>query len=226
MINNLKVIAIIPARGGSKSLPHKNIYLINNKPMIAYSIDASIASSYIDKTIVSSDDDDILNVAKTYKAELLKRPIDLATDTAPTEPVIKHVLENFAGYDLLILLQPTSPLRTVKHIDAAIELLISKKATSLISVYEPKHTPFKSFKENAQGYLEGLVDNKTPFMRRQDLPKVYMPNGAIYISYVKDFLISQSLFSAKTIPFVMDEAISVDVDTIEDINTVVAFMRT
>lgn len=224
MINNLKVISIIPARGGSKGLPLKNIYLINNKPLIAYSIEVSIGSTYIDKTIVSSDSEDVLNVGKKFKADILKRPADLASDTVPTEPVIKHVLENFLGYDLLILLQPTSPLRTVNHVNAALELFISKQATSLISVYEPKHTPFKSFKENEAGYLEGLVDNKTPFMRRQDLPKVYMPNGAIYICYVKDFLNSESLFSTKTIPFVMDEAVSVDVDTIDDVNTVVKLL--
>lgn len=225
MINDLKVLAIIPARGGSKGLPKKNIYLLNNKPLIAYTIDASIGSKYIDKTIVSSDSDEILSIAERFKSDILKRSVELATDAIPTEPVIKHVLENFLGYNLLILLQPTSPLRTASHINAALELLVSTNATSLISVYEPAHTPFKSFKENKQGYLEGLVDNKTPFMRRQDLPKTFMPNGAIYITYISDFLKSGSLFSDYTVPFVMDENISIDVDTLADIERVSRLLR-
>lgn len=220
MINDLKVLAIIPARGGSKGLPKKNIYLLNNKPLIAYTIDASIGSKYIDKTIVSSDSDEILSIAETLNVDILKRPADLASDTTPTEPVIKHVLENFPGYDLLILLQPTSPLRTASHIDAALELLVSKQATSLISVFEPGHSPYKSFKENNRGYLEGLIDNKTPFMRRQDLPKVYIPNGAIYIAYANIFLKSGSLFSEKAVPFVMDAIISIDIDNEEDVKRV------
>lgn len=217
MINKLKILSVIPARGGSKGLPKKNIYLLNNKPLIAYTIDASIGSKYIDKTVVSSDNDEILSVAENLNADILKRPADLASDTTPTDPVIEHVLENLPGYDLLIVLQPTSPLRTASNINAALELLVSKQATSLISVFEPAHSPYKSFKENKLGYLEGLVDNKTPFMRRQDLPKVYMPNGAIYITYVNIFLKTGSLFSAKTLPYIMDAIISIDIDNEEDV---------
>jgi CMP-N,N'-diacetyllegionaminic acid synthase len=220
MINNLKIISIIPARGGSKGIPKKNIYPIKGKPLIAYSIEASLRSKYIDKTILSSDDDNILNIAKLYGAGIIKRPDTLSTDVAPMEPVIKHAVEQFPGYDLLILLQPTSPLRNVRHIDASIDLFIEKQATSLISVFEPTHSPFKSFRENEKGFLEGLVDNKTPFMRRQDLPKAYTPNGAIYIAYVNDFLRSGTLYSEKTVPFVMEETLSIDIDINTDIEKI------
>jgi len=217
----LKIVSIIPARGGSKGLPGKNIIDLAGKPLIAWTIEASLKSKYITKTIVSSDNNNILEISKKFGVETIKRPDELALDTTPTEPVIEHVLkslENIEQYDYLILLQPTSPLRDEKDIDSAIKLLIQKKVSALISTKEIDNKILKAFKNNENGYLEGIANNKYPFMRRQDLPKTFMPNGAIYIVSVKDFLKTKRLFTDKTISFEMSEEKSFDIDTKEDLN--------
>lgn len=204
----MKIVSIIPARGGSKGLPGKNIIDLAGKPLIAWTIESSLKSKYILKTIVTSDDDKILDISKQYGAETIKRPESLALDTTPTEPVIGHVfksLDNIEQYDYLILLQPTSPLRDEKDIDEAIELLIEKNASALISTKKIDNKILKAFKNDENGYLEGISNNEYPFMRRQDLPEVYMPNGAIYIISTKEFLKNKKLFTDKTIFFEMCE---------------------
>lgn len=217
----MKIVSIIPARGGSKGLPGKNIIDLAGKPLIAWTIEASLKSKYITKTIVSSNDNNILEISKKFGVETIKRPNELALDTTPTEPVIEHVLkslENIEQYDYLILLQPTSPLRDEKDIDSAIKLLIQKKVSALISTKEIDNKILKAFKNNENGYLEGIANNKYPFMRRQDLPKTFMPNGAIYIIDIKEFLKTKTLFTDKTISFEMSEEKSFDIDTKEDLN--------
>jgi CMP-N,N'-diacetyllegionaminic acid synthase len=216
----VKIISIIPARGGSKGLPKKNILELAGKPLIAWTIESSLKSKYISKTIVSSDCDEILNISSKYGSEILKRPDELARDTTPTEPVVEHILQNIkdlGNYSYLVLLQPTSPLRDEKDIDEAISKLIQEKdATALISVKEIDNKILKAFKINNNGYLEGISNNKYPFMRRQDLPKVFMPNGAIYIISINEFLKTKRLFSDNAISYLMNEEKSLDIDTIDD----------
>lgn len=215
------ILAIIPARGGSKGLPKKNIIDLAGKPLIAWTIDASLQSKYITKTIVSSDSDEILEIAKEYGADILKRPDKFATDTASSEMVVKHALESLnMQFDYVILLQPTSPLRDKNDIDGAFEKLFTLEATALISVCEFDNKILKAFKENKDGYLEGISNNKFPFMRRQDLPKTYMSNGAIYIIEVGEFLKNNSFFNDKTISYIMDAMKSLDIDTKEDLRRV------
>ena len=217
----MKLLAIIPARGGSKSIPRKNIINVGGKPLIAWSINASLKSKYITKTVVTSEDEEILSVAKNYRSEVVIRPRKYAQDDTPMFPVVKdcieQVVKNGSVFDTLILLQPTSPLRTVLDIDTAIEEFIEKKATGLISGYVPDKTPFKSFRITSQGWLHGLVDNKTPFMNRQQLPKTFYPNGAIYIVNIKSFLKIKNFFTPRTIPFFMPLEKSVDVDSMNDL---------
>lgn len=216
-----KVLAIIPARGGSKGLPKKNIIDLAGKPLIAWTIETSLSSKYITKTIVSSDSDEILEVSKQYGSFILKRPIEFASDTSSSEVVVKHAMESVEEkFDYIILLQPTSPLRDTKDIDSAFEKFFSLDATALISVCEYDNKILKAFKENEFGYIEGISNNKYPFMRRQDLPKTYMSNGAIYIIKVDKFLENNSFFTDKTISFIMDEIKSLDIDTKEDLDKV------
>lgn len=213
-----KILAIIPARGGSKGLPRKNILDLADKPLIAWTIEASKKSKFITSTLVSSDSDEILSTASIYCADILKRPTELATDISSSEVVIKHVLENTKEkYDYLVLLQPTSPLRDAVDIDNAFEKLFSSDDTALISVCEYDNKILKAFKENKFGYIEGISNNKYPFMRRQDLPKTFMSNGAIYIIKVDEFLKNKSFFTDKTISFVMDDIKSLDIDTQENL---------
>lgn len=224
----MKIVSIIPARGGSKGLPGKNIIDLAGKPLIAWTIEASLKSKYITKTIVSSDDNNILEISKKFGAVTIKRPDELALDTTPSEPVIEHILKslkNVEHYNYLVLLQPTSPLRNEKDIDKAIELLIEKNASALISTKLIDNKILKAFKNNESGYIEGISNNIYPFMRRQDLPNVFMPNGAIYIVSVKDFLKTKRLFTDKTISFEMSEEKSFDIDTKEDLKKIKKYMN-
>jgi len=144
MENSLKqnrFLAIIPARGGSKRLPKKNILKLNKKPLITYSIKAAQQSNFIDDVVVSSDDDDILNISLNYGAKTIKRPDQLSQDGSTTFDAIKHTIENYESYEYIVLLQPTSPLRDEKDIDEAIKLLDEKKADAIISVCEMEHSP-------------------------------------------------------------------------------------
>lgn len=216
-----KILAIIPARGGSKGLPKKNILDLMGKPLIAWSIESSLASKYITKTVVSSDSDEILAISKKRGAYTLKRPKELASDTASSESAVINAIiklkDEGEEFDYLILLQPTSPLRNSEDIDKAIKLLFSSDATALISVCETDNKILKAFKQNEDGYIEGISNNSYPFARRQDLPTIYMSNGAIYIIKIDEFLKSQTLFTEKTISYKMNKIESLDIDTIDDL---------
>jgi|SaaInlLV_10m_DNA_2_1039722.scaffolds.fasta_scaffold00970_5 CMP-N,N'-diacetyllegionaminic acid synthase len=216
-----KVLAIIPARGGSKGLPRKNILDLAGKPLIAWTIEASLNSKYITKTIVSSDDDEILDISKEYSAHTIKRPNEFATDIASSEVVVRHTIESInEKFDYIVLLQPTSPLRDVLNINNAFENLFKKNATALISVCEIDNKILKAFKENKDGFIEGISNNKYPFMRRQDLPKTYLSNGAIYIIRVDKFLENNSFYTNKTISYIMNDIQSMDIDTKDDLEKV------
>ena len=218
---NKTFLAIIPARGGSKRLPRKNLLDLCGKPLIAWSIEAALKSKYISKVIVSSDDEEILNIAKEYKADFIKRPDELASDTATTFDALKHTLENVEKYDYVVLLQPTSPLRTEKHIDEAIELLKEKNADAIISVCEVEHSPLWSntLDENLDmsNFLRDEVLNK----RSQDLPKYYRLNGAIYICKTDKLLENKGFFLKENIyAYKMNKKHSVDID--EEIDFIIA----
>ncbi len=215
------VLSVIPGRGGSKGISKKNIIDLAGKPLIAWTIEASINSKYINKTIVSSDSNEVLEIAKKYKAEVSIRPKNLASDISSSESVVKHVLDNInEKFDYVILLQPTSPLRNTKDIDDAFKKLFSSSASALISLQEYDNKALKAFKENDLGFIEGISNNKYPFMRRQDLPKTYLSNGAIYIIKVDEFFKNNSFYTDKTIPFVMDEKRSIDLDTYKDLEKI------
>jgi len=217
-MGDLKVLAIIPARGGSKGIPDKNIKDLAGKPLIAWTIEAALKSVFVTKTVVSSDSDVILKIAQKYNADVLKRPAHLASDTARSEPVITDVLEQLKkeSFDYVILLQPTSPLRTAVDIDKAINKLLNSNGTALISVYPPHHHPLKAFKTDADGFLKGLVNDDYPFTPRQALPKTFYPNGAIYLIKTALFLETGKLFTDKTIAFEMSADKSFDLDTKAD----------
>lgn len=216
----MRVLAIIPARGGSKGIPRKNIINFREKPLIQWSIEAAVQSQVITDIVVSSDDNEILAVAARNKnINLLKRPAELAKDDTRTEPVLVHALNALqeTNFDYFVLLQPTSPLRTARDIDAAFSKFINSKATSLISVCELTHHPYKSFKVDKNGFLEGILNNDYPFQPRQILPKTFKANGAIYIVEVHDFLKNKSFMTNKTMYFEMSLEKSLDIDSVNDL---------
>jgi CMP-N,N'-diacetyllegionaminic acid synthase len=213
MYKDKTFLAIIPARGGSKRLPRKNVLYLAGKPLIAWTIEAGLNSKYIDKVIVTSDDDAILDISKQFCAETIKRPAELASDTATTFDAIKHAIDNTEAYDYIVLLQPTSPLRNADHIDEAIELLMEKGADAVVSVCEMDHSPLWSNTlpddKSMNGFLRDDVLNK----RSQDLEKYYRINGAIYICKTDKLLKEKSFFLKENIfAYTMDRKSSVDID--------------
>ncbi|WP_069107382.1 acylneuraminate cytidylyltransferase family protein [Campylobacter iguaniorum] len=214
MYKNKTFLAIIPARGGSKRLPRKNILDLCGKPLIAWSIEAGLKSKYIDKIVVSSDDDEILDISVKFGADTIKRPSELASDTSTTFDAIKHSIDNLEHYDYVVLLQPTSPLRNEKHIDDAIDLLDTKKADFIISVCECEHSPLwtNTLSENLK--FDNFLDRKIINTRSQDLTKFYRLNGSIFIANTDKFLHNRSFYGAKnSFAFIMPQIYSIDIDT-------------
>ena len=210
---NKTFLAIIPARGGSKRLPRKNVLDLCGKPLIAWSIEAGLKSKYITKVIVSSDDEEILSISKEYGASTIKRPSELASDTAITFDALKHVIENSEKFDYVVLLQPTSPLRNETHIDEAIKLLIEKNADSIISVCETEHSPLWCNTLPQDSSMNNFLRDEVLNKRSQDLPKYYRLNGAIYICKTEKLLSEKSFFIKDNIfAFKMNKENSIDID--------------
>ena len=214
MLKNNKILSIIPARGGSKDIKRKNIKSLAGNPLIAYTIEASLKSNFIDRTIVSTEDEEIAKIAEKYGSEVIKRPKELAEDKTHTIDVVLHVLDllNKRGcnFDIIILLQPTSPLRTIKDIRDALETFLENDCESVVSVCKKKNI-FWSF-EVANGYLKPICDRDYLKKRRQDLNYIYAPNGAIYISTPQNLRKYRSFYPSKIIPYVMPVERSIDID--------------
>lgn len=219
MYGNKRILAVIPARGGSKRLPNKNIKVLCSKPLISWSIDAGLKSKYIDKLIVSTDSDEIAKVSKKSGADVpFIRPDYLATDSASSFDVIKHSIE-FLGnkgehFDYIVLLQPTSPLRTTADIDLAIEELFSKKANSVTSVCEVDHSPLWSNTLPKNHSMNNFIRKSARGKNSQELKTYYRINGAVYVCLIKSLLEEKSFISkSKSFAYVMDKKKSVDIDT-------------
>jgi CMP-N-acetylneuraminic acid synthetase len=226
----MRLLAIIPARGGSKGIPRKNIHPLCGRPLIAYSIDAARGSRAVDRTVVSTDDDEIAAVSRGLGVEVRMRPAYLAADDTPTRAVLAHVVAELAreGYrpDAVLTLQPTSPLRTAQHIDAAATLFESDpRADSLVSCVEVPHVfhPLSVMRRTEDGYLEPFFAVPQPH-RRQDKETVFARNGAaIYIT--RTSRIAEYVFGGRLIAFLMDAESSVDIDTLDDLRAAERLMR-
>ncbi len=220
-----KFLAIIPARAGSKRLPNKNILELNNKPLIAYTIESAKKSKYIDEIVVTSDGDKILDIAKSYGVKTIKRDEKLSSDSASSVDVILDVLNYFKNFKFLILLQPTSPLRDEIDIDGAIELLLSKNGDGVISVCECEHSPLFANKIDENLAMDGFLKKELRESRTQDLPKYYRLNGAIYICEVERFLSEKNLFlETNLFAYIMPQYKSIDIDTKLDFTIAKALM--
>lgn len=215
-----KVLAIIPARGGSKGLPNKNILELCGMPLIAWSIKAAQNANCISNILVTSDCKKILSVASEFGAETLLRPSHLATDETAMAPVVEHALSESLkkniNFKYFALLQPTSPLRTSKDIDNAFGLMMEKLSDSVISVVESSPETLKTFILQENGYIKGSVSNLHPFMRRQDLPKVFSANGGIYLMRTSIFMKTNTFITNTTVPYIMEPQYSIDIDSEED----------
>ena len=224
MKNNEKIIAIIPARGGSKGILNKNIIDIGGNPLIKYTIDSALGSKMLLHCVVSTDSDEIANVAKSCGALVpFKRPKHLSNDKALSLPVVQHAVELMEAeqgcqYDLVIMLQPTTPLRKTEDIDNAINLLFETNADSVISVVEVEgHHPLR-MKRVVDGRLINYIDQGHEDMRpRQELPPVYIRNGAIYATRRDVLMDSNSFTGADSRAYIMPNERSVNIDTLQDL---------
>ena len=220
MINNLRILAIVPARGGSKGIKDKNIKEIEGHPLIEYTIEAAKRCEYIDEIVVSTDSEKIANAAKKAGAKVpFLRPDELASDTARTIDVVLFTIDQpkLIGqeYDIVVLLQPTSPLRDEDDICGAIEKYVSCNMKSLVSVSEVSESPILMRQIVDETHMEKLL-NINSTIRRQDMAKYYMVNGSIYINKIEE-LNSDTSFNDNVIPYVMDRSHSVDIDDYVDI---------
>jgi CMP-N-acetylneuraminic acid synthetase len=221
------ILALIPARGGSKGIPRKNIRILAGHPLISYSIKHALSSKLITRTIVSTDDSEIADVARTYGAETpFLRPAKYARDSSLDVEVFRHALkwlekhENYVP-EIVVHLRPTGPVRNVALIDKAIKLMLNTpKADALKSVNRPKHTPYKMWKKEKNGFISPLLNipGKTEphCFPRQKLPQVFWQNGYVDIVRSRVILKSRLMYGKYILPFFIHEA-SVDIDTEADL---------
>jgi CMP-N,N'-diacetyllegionaminic acid synthase len=208
----MRVLGIIPARGGSKGVPRKNVRMLGGKPLICHSIYAAKASKSVTHFLVSTDDAEIAQVAKSWGAEVLARPAELAQDKTPMPEVIHHVLkERGAGFDIILLLQPTCPQRTGNDIDTALAGFNDAQVQSVMSVYQVEdHHPGRMYKTQ-DGRLAPLFPEWIA-ARRQDLPAIYHRNGAIYACRAEHFQRTGFLWDDRPFPYVMPRSRSLNID--------------
>ncbi|APG23789.1 acylneuraminate cytidylyltransferase family protein [Syntrophotalea acetylenica] len=221
MFDGRRILALIPARGGSKGLPGKNIRELAGRPLLAWSIEAARQSRYVDVVALSTDSRDIAEVAEAEGVPVpFLRPAHLATDSASSFDALVHALDWYAGngerFDLVVWLQPTSPLRTAADIDQAIELYFEKQADAIVSVCETDHHPWWSNTLSADGNMAGFLRHEVLNTNRQELPVYYRLNGAIYLGAPELLREQRSFFGRATYAYVMSRERSVDIDDLID----------
>jgi len=211
-----KILAVIPARSGSKGIPEKNIIDINGRPLIDFTIKEALISKHIDRIIVSTDSEKIADISRRCGADVpFLRPSNLAEDHSKTIDVLIHLIKELSklgnSYDYLILLQPTQPLRKAFHIDKAIEMALDNGYKSLLSVSIVDDHPILIRTINSQGQMENLL-NISSNVRRQDFPMFYKVNGAIYINKIDENFTSETSLNDNTHAYIIEKKYDLDID--------------
>lgn len=230
MIGDASVLALIPARGGSKGLPGKNVADVGGLPMVAWSVRAALASRHIDACVLSSDDPAIIAAARAEGCEIpFVRPAELATDEAGTLPVLRHAVDHLAAsgrrYDYVVLLQATSPLRTADDVDAALQLCHARQAPACVSVSRVEKAPAWMFSLDHEGHLVPVLGEVSTAPRRQDLPPVVVLNGAIYVARTEWVLAHDGFLGPDTVAYEMPRFRSIDIDDEVDLATCRALLN-
>lgn len=221
MIEDRKVIALVPARGGSKGLPRKNLARIRDKSLLERAAECGLRSSYVDRVVVSTDDDEIAVLGDTLGCEVFMRSGWASTDDATAADVVTDFVDVFLGqgFDkktLLIYLQPTSPFRTHEHVDSALEAMRQRHALTCVSVAKNEYSPYKSLVLNPQNELLPLFSESHVSANRQVLPQTFRPNGAIYVFPIDIFLYKEGFPISGSLAFEMSRTASMDIDSPED----------
>ena len=231
MYKGKKVLAIIPARGGSKGLPGKNIRPLLGKPLIGWSIEHAQQSKYIDEICISTDSEEIASVAETFGVSVPElRPIELATDKTPSSAFIIYTIDRYKMmgkmFDYFILLEPTSPLRDVEDLDSSIEILIDNhQCDSIVGVCKAEDVhPAFMVKLSENGFLLPYEDQMKT-LRRQDLPDIFFFEGSVYVSKCDAYIQKKAFYHDKTLPYIVPKWKSFEVDDIVDFTIIEAMMR-
>lgn len=231
MYNGKRILAIIPARGGSKGLPGKNIKELCGKPLIGWTIEHAKQSKYVDDIYISTDSSEIAAIAENYNMKVPElRPSEYANDASPSSDFIIYTIEKLKSegkeFDYFILLEPTSPLRDVEDVDTSIEILINAPdADSIVGICKAEDIhPAFMVKIKPNGLLEPY-EAKMKTLRRQELPDVYYFEGTIYVSKVNKFIEKKAFYHEKTLPYIVPKWKSFEVDDVIDFTIIEAIMR-
>ena len=232
MYNNKTFLAIIPARGGSKGLPGKNIKELCGKPLISWSIESGFKSKYIDEVMVTTDSKEIANISKLYGANVpFLRPDYLSSDIATTFDAVKHAIDFYKNeiqkeFDYIILLEPTSPLREAIDIDNAIEILFDSNADSIVGICKTEdQNPAFLVKKDLKGFISGYENINMTVLRRQDIKSVYFFEGTVYISKTNVLLEKKTFYHQKTIGYEVPKYKSLEIDDMDDFIMAEAMMK-
>ncbi len=213
------IVGLITARGGSKSIPRKNVQPLGGKPLIAWTIEAALHSPALDRVIVSTDDHEIAQISRDWGAEVpFLRPAALAQDDSDHVSVVMHAIQWLAENldihpEYVMLLQPTSPFRSAEDISAAVALARQHEAPAVVSVSEARCHPYLAKRITADGRLADFVTADLAYLRRQDLPPVYALNGAIYLNRPESLVRDRTFLPPGTIPYIMPPERSLDIDS-------------
>lgn len=221
----MKVLGIIPARGGSKGVPRKNIKLLDGRPLLAYTAESALKSKFLSKVILTTEDAEIAAVGRSLGLEVpFLRPKELALDTSPTLPVVFHAIDylenNGEKFDAICLLQPTNPLRQAEDIDNCIELLEKSDGDSVISILPVPHeyNPKWVYWQNEMGEMVLTTGESEPIPRRQDLPPAFHREGSVYVTKIDALRKYGNLYGKKVLGYEINQQNSVNIDTLEDWN--------
>ncbi|MCX5695198.1 MAG: acylneuraminate cytidylyltransferase family protein [Candidatus Omnitrophica bacterium] len=231
MYRGKSVLALIPARGGSKGLPGKNIRLLLGKPLISWSIEQALGSRYIDKVVVSTDSTKITGIARHYGAEVpFRRPKKLASDNAKSMDVILHAINFYESrghiFDIIVFLEPTSPLREIEDIDKAIEILMTnQKAESIVGVAKLESAHPEFLVKLKKGFLEPYLNKAYKVFRRQEVEELYFFEGSLYIAYAESLKNKKTFYHNKTLAYIVPKWKSFEMDDYTDFIIIEAILR-
>jgi len=219
----MRVLGLIPARGGSKGVPRKNIRLLNGKPLLAYTAESALKAETLSRIILSTDDSEIAEIGRTCGVDVpFMRPVELALDTTPSVSVVRHALlklaEQAEHFDAVCLLQPTNPLRRTEDIDNSVKLLIHSKADCVVSVLPVPHeyNPKWVFWKDGQGKMSLSTGDDEPVSRRQDLPPAFHRDGSVYVTRRETILNNGNLYGRCVLGYEIEPEFSANIDTEDD----------
>lgn len=219
----LKVLGVITARGGSKSVPRKNVRPLCGKPLLRYAAEAALGARHLSRVVLSTEDEEIAELGRRYGVEVpFMRPVELAGDTTPTLPVLQHAVASLEEaddrFDAVCLLQPTNPLRRSEHIDQCIEMLERTGADAVVTVLRvpPEHNPHWVYVEDGGGFLRLATGESQPIPQRQDLPAAYHREGSVYVTRRDVLMDEDSLYGERLLGYELQAETCVNIDDWDD----------